>query len=343
MLKHGTLSLALAGLVTAGCSAPSPATSTPAPAAAPPAAAAAAAVGKIDRLDPALDAIIAPGAVIEKVADGFKFTEGPLWRPDGTLWFSDVVGNVMRSVTPDGKVTVLIENAGGVSTAPAGSFVGSNGMAEAPDGSVWMVQHTNRQIVKIAADHTMTPVVSKFEGKRFNSPNDLVFAKDGSLYFTDPPYGLVKQDDDPAKEIKFNGVYRFSNGKVQALVRDLNRPNGLAFSPDFKVLYVNNSDPAKNLVMRYDVATDGTLSGGRVFADLTSKTDGLADGLKVDAKGNVYTTGPGGIWVLSPEGKHLGTIAPPEGPANCGWGDDGKTLYMTAVTGVYRIKTLVGR
>ncbi|HTL02153.1 MAG TPA: SMP-30/gluconolactonase/LRE family protein [Vicinamibacterales bacterium] len=345
MLRQSTWSLALAGLLTAGCNTQTPATpaSAPAPAAATPAAAAAAAVGKIDRLDPALDSLIAPGAVIEKVADGFKFTEGPLWRPDGTLWFSDVVGNVVRSVTPDGKVTVLIENAGGVSTAPPGSFVGSNGMAEAPDGSVWMVQHTNRQIVRIAPDHTMTPVVSKFEGKRFNSPNDLVFAKDGSLYFTDPPYGLVKQDEDPAKEIKFNGVYRFSNGKVQALVRDLNRPNGLAFSPDFKVLYVNNSDPAKNLVMRYDVAADGTLSGGRVFADMTSKTEGLADGLKVDAQGNVYTTGPGGVWVLSPAGKHLGTIAPPEGPANCGWGDDGKTLYMTANTGIYRIKTLVGK
>ncbi len=263
--------------------------------------------------------------------------------PDGTLWFSDVVGNVIRSVTPDGKVAVLIEHAGGSSTAPAGSFVGPNGMAEAPDGSVWMVQHTNRQIVRIAPDHTMTPVVSTFEGKRFSSPNDLVFAKDGSLYFTDPPYGLVRQDEDPAKEITFNGVYRFAGGRVQALVRDLNRPNGLAFSPDFRVLYVNNSDPAKNLVMRYDVAGDGTVSGGRVFADLTSKTDGLADGLKVDAQGNVYTTGSGGIWILSPAGKHLGTIAPPEGPANCAWGDDGKTLYMTAVTGIYRIKTLVGK
>jgi gluconolactonase len=300
-------------------------------------------VGKIDRLDPALDALIAPGAVIEKVAGGFGFTEGPLWRPDGTLWFSDVQGNVVRSVTPDGKVTVLIRDAGGVSTAPPGSFIGSNGMAEAPDGSVWMVQHTNRQIVRIAPDRTMTPVVSKFEGKRFNSPNDLVFAKDGSLYFTDPPYGLLKQDEDPAKEIKFNGVYRFANGRVQALVRDLNRPNGLAFSPDGKVLYVNNSDAAKNLVMRYDVAADGTLSHGRVFADLTSKIDGLADGLKVDAQGNVYTTGPGGVWVLSPDGKHLGTIAPPEVPANCGWGEDGKTLYMTAVTGIYRIRTLVGK
>jgi gluconolactonase len=206
-----------------------------------------------------------------------------------------------------------------------------------------MAQHGDRQIVRVAPDLTLTPIVSKFEGKRFNSPNDLVFARDGALYFTDPPYGLFKQDDDPAKELRFNSVYRFANGRVEALVRDLNRPNGLAFSPDFTRLYVNNSDAAKNLVMRYDVAANGTLSGGRVFADLTSKIDGLADGLKVDARGNVYTTGPGGIWILSPDGKHLGTIRPPENPANCGWGEDGKTLYMTAVTGIYRVKTLVGK
>jgi gluconolactonase len=300
-------------------------------------------VGKIERLDPALDALVTPGTVIEKVAGGFKFTEGPLWRPDGTLWFSDVQGNVVRSVTPAGQVKVLIQNAGGVSSAPPDAFIGSNGMAQAPDGSAWMVPHGARQIVRVAPNHTLTPVVSRFEGKRFNSPNDLVFAKDGALYFTDPPYGLAKQDDDPDKELAFNGVYRFLNGRIQAVVRDLNRPNGLAFSPDGQILYVNNSDPAKNLVMRYDVVTDGTLVNGRVFADLTSKIDGVADGMKVDAKGNVYTTGPGGVWVLSPSGKHLGTIEPPETPANCAWGDDGKTLYMTAVTSVYRVRTLVGR
>lgn len=321
VLKHSTYALAVAAVL----------------------AAAPGGVGKIERLDPALDALVAPGAVIEKVAGGFKFTEGPLWRPDGTLWFSDVQGNVVRSVTPDGHVKVLIQNAGGVSNAPPDAFIGSNGMAQAPDGSVWMAQHGARQVARVAADHTLTPVVSRFEGKRFNSPNDLVFAQDGALYFTDPPYGLAKQDDDPAKELAFNGVYRFANGRLQALVRDLNRPNGLAFSPDGKILYVNNSDPAKNIVMRYDVAGDGTLANGRVFANLTSKVDGLADGMKVDAKGNVYTTGPGGIWVLSASGKHLGTIEPPETPANCAWGDDGKTLYMTAVTGIYRIRTLVGR
>jgi gluconolactonase len=306
-------------------------------------AAAPSGVGNIERLDAALDALVAPGTVIEKVAGGFKFTEGPLWRPDGTLWFSDVQGNVVRSVTPAGKVTVLIQNSGGVSNAPPDAFIGSNAMAQAPDGSVWIAQHGARQIVRIGADHSLTPVVSRFEGKRFNSPNDLVFAKDGALYFTDPPYGLAKQDDDPAKELTFNGVYRFANGRLQAVVRDLNRPNGLAFSPDGRILYVNNSDPAKNLVMRYDVVADGTLANGRVLANLTSKVDGLADGMKVDAKGNIFTAGPGGVWVLSPAGKHLGTIAPPETPANCAWGDNGKTLYMTAVTSVYRVRTLVGR
>ena len=179
--KRNGWSLIVAGLMSAaGCSGQSPAASAP-PAAAATAPAATAAVGTIKRLDPAFDALVAPAAVIEKVAGGFKFTEGPLWRPDGTLWFSDVQGNVMRSVTPDGKVTVLIENAGGKSTAPPDSYIGPNGMAQAPDGSVWMVQHFNRQIVRINADRSMTPMVSTFEGKRLNSPNDLVFAKDGSL------------------------------------------------------------------------------------------------------------------------------------------------------------------
>ena len=342
-LKRSRFVLALAGLIASGCGGQGPATSSTPPPATAAGPSTANVVGTIERLDPAFDALVGPGAVIEKVAGGFQFTEGPLWRPDHTLWFSDVPGNVVRSVTPQGTVTLLIENAGGVSTAPVGSFIGPNGMAEAPDGSVWMAQHGDRRIVRIVADRTLTPVVSTFEGKRFNSPNDLVFARDGALYFTDPPYGLAKQDEDPAKELRFNGVYRFANGRVQALVRDLNRPNGLAFSPDFKVLYVNNSDAAKNLVMRYDVAADGTLSGGRVFADLTSKIDGLADGLKLDSQGNVYTTGPGGVWVFSATGAHLGTIKPPETPANCGWGEDGKTLYMTAVTGIYRVKTLVGR
>ena len=237
---------------------------------------------------------------------------------------------------------MLIENAGGVSTAPPGSFIGPNGMAEAPDGSVWMAQHGDRRIVRVAPDRTLTPVVSTFEGKRFNSPNDLVFARDGALYFTDPPYGLAKQDEDPAKELRFNGVYRFANGRVagaRARPEPAERPGVLArLQGALRQQLRRGEEPGDALRRR----RGRHAVGGRVFADLTSKTDGLADGLKVDAKGNVYTTGPGGVWVLSPAGAHLGTIKPPETPANCGWGDDGKTLYMTAITGIYRVKTLVG-
>ena len=299
-------------------------------------------VGKIDRLDPAMDAIAPPGTQIEKVAGGFQFTEGPLWRPNGQLWFSDVTGNVVRSVTPGGTVASLISNAGGKTSAPPGSFIGPNGMAADKDGSVLLCQHTNRRIARVSKDHETTAFLERFEGKRFNSPNDLVFRSDGSLYFTDPPYGLLKQDDDPAKELKFNGVFRYANGKTQAVVKDLTRPNGIAFSPDEKTLYISNSDEKHKVWMAYDVAADGSVSHGRLFFDVTSQTeDGLPDGMKVDSRGNIYASGPGGLWVFSPAGKHIGTIKPPETPANCGWAEDGKALYITARTGVYRIRLAV--
>jgi gluconolactonase len=299
-------------------------------------------VGSIVRLDPAFDALAPPDAVIEKVAGGFQFTEGPLWRSDGRLWFSDVVGNVVRSVTPSGRVEVLIPESGGKTDEPAGSFIGSNGMIAGKDGEVLLCQHANRRIVSVGKDLKMTPFLENFEGKRFNSPNDLVYKSDGSLYFTDPPYGLLKQDDDPAKELKFNGVFRYAGGKLQVVVKDLTRPNGLAFSPDEKTFYVANSDEKHKVWMRYDVAADGSASNGRLLADVTAeKEDGLPDGMKVDALGNIYASGPGGVWVFAPDGKHLGTIKSPETPANCNWGDDGKTLYITARTGVYRIKLAV--
>lgn len=299
-------------------------------------------VGSIDRLDPAFDALVPKDAVIEKVAGGFQFTEGPLWRPDGVLWFSDVTGNVVRSVTPAGAAKVLIEKAGGESNAPAGSFIGPNGMIADKDGFVLLCQHTNRRIVRVGKDLTVTPYLEKFEGKRFNSPNDLVYRSDGTLYFTDPPYGLLKQDDDPAKELNFNGVYRYANGKLTAEIKDLNRPNGIALSPDGKTLYVGNSDEKKRIWMRYDVAADGSVANGKLFADVTAEKEaGVPDGFKVDSQGNLWASGPAGIWVFSPEGKHLGTLKTPEVPANCNWGDDGKSLYITANTSIYRIKTAV--
>lgn len=299
-------------------------------------------VGTIVRLDPAFDALVPKDAVIEKVAGGFEFTEGPLWRPEGVLWFSDVTANVVRSVTPAGQVTILIPKAGGETNAPPGSFIGPNGMIADKDGYVLLCQHTNRRIVRVAKDLTMTPYLEKFEGKRFNSPNDLVYRSDGTLYFTDPPYGLPKQDDDKAKELKFNGVFRYAGGKLTAVIKDLNRPNGLAFSPDEKTLYVGNSDEKKRFWTRYDVAPDGGISNGKLFADVSAeKEDGVPDGFKVDSQGNIWSSGPAGIWVFSPDGKHLGTLKTPEIPANCNWGDDGKTLYITARTSVYRVKTSV--
>lgn len=328
---YGICSLAA---LLAGCSS--------APTSAPGPAAATSGGGSIVRLDPSFDSLVPKDAVIEKVAGGFEFTEGPLWRPEGVVWFSDVTGNVLRSVTPAGQVTVLMQKAGGESTAPPGSFIGPNGMIADKDGYVLLCQHTNRRIVRVRKDLSVTPYIEKFEGKRFNSPNDLVYRSDGTLYFTDPPYGLLKQDDDPAKELKFNGVFRYANGKLTAEIKDLTRPNGLALSPDGKTLYVANSDPQKRIWMRYDVAPDGSTSNGRLFADVTAeKEEGLPDGFKVDSLGNIWTSGPAGIWVFSPDGKHLGTLKTPELPANCNWGDDGKTLYITAVKSVYRIKTAV--
>jgi gluconolactonase len=323
-------------ILTVGCST-SP---DPAPAPAKEAVGVGSGVGNIVRLDPAFDALVPRGAHIEKLAGGFQFTEGPVWRPqEQHLWFSDVMANVVRQWSANGGATIALQHAGADSDGAAGTLVGPNGEIADKDGAVLMCQHGNRRIVRVSKDLRITPLVERFEGKRFNSPNDLVYKSDGSLYFTDPPYGLAKQDDDPAKELRFNGVFRLANGKLQVVIRDLTRPNGIAFSPDQKILYVANSDEKHKVWMRYDVADNGAVANGRVFFDVTSeKEDGLPDGMKLDSQGNLYCAGPGGIWVFSPDGKHLGTIKPPETPANANWGDDGKSLYITARTGLYRIK-----
>jgi gluconolactonase len=312
-----------------------------------PAEKSAAGVGNIVRLDPAFDELVPNDAQIEKVAGGFTFIEGPLWRPNigsGALWFSDVIGNVVRQWTPDGKVIELLNPGGydGKGNLPAGGYNGPNGMATDKDDTVLLCQHGYRRIVRIDKNMQITTVVDKFEGKRLNSPNDVVFRSDGAFYFTDPPYGLPKGDADPAKELKFNGVYRYKNGKLQAVIKDLSTPNGIAFSPDQNTLYIGNSEETHKFWEAYDVNPDGTVKNPRLIKDVTSeKEEGVPDGMKVDSKGNIYGTGPGGIWVFSPDGRHLGTIKPPEIPANCGWGDDGKSLYMTARTGLYRIKLAV--
>jgi gluconolactonase len=207
-------------------------------------------------------------------------------------------------------------------------------------GRLIICEHGNRRVTRLEMDGKLKVLADRYEGKRLNSPNDVVVRSDGALYFTDPPHGLGKEDEDLAKELKFNGVYRLADGKLQLLTSELNRPNGLAFSPDEKYLYVGNSSSKRRLWMRFEVTPDGGLANGQIFADASgSPEDGVPDGMKVDKKGNVYATGPGGIWLMSPEGKHIGTIVLPSNAANCNWGDkDGKTLYITAGTGIYRVR-----
>lgn len=298
-------------------------------------------LAQVTRLDPALDALIPADAKVEKLGGGLKFTEGPVWLRDGSLLFSDVRDNAIFRWTEKEGVKEFLRPSGYTGTTPG--ITGSNGLTLDRRGRLHIAEHGDRRITRFEKG-AKTVVVDRFEGKRFSSPNDLVFRRDGSLYFTDPPYGLPKQDEDPGKEIAFNGVYRLKGGQVTVLVKDLTRPNGLAFSPDEKALYVANSDAKRKLWMRYDVAPDGTLANGRVLLDVTAETaEGLPDGLKVDRQGNVWATGPGGVWIISPAGKVLGKIVAPEVPANVGWGGaDGKTLFLTARTGLYRIRTTVG-
>ena len=246
--------------------------------------------GSIVRNDPAIDALVPVGARIEKLHDGFVFIEGPVWVQQGEpyLLFSDVQGNVIHKWTPDGELSDFMNPVfeGG------GPSAGSNGLTRDAEGRLIVMEHGRRQVTRIEADGTHTVLADRYDGKRLNSPNDAAYRSDGWLYFTDPPYGLPQQDEDPAKELEFSGIYRLGpDGELELLNRDQSRPNGIAFSPDETTLYVANSDAKRKVWMAYDVA-DGT---------------------------------------------HLGTIQPEEVPANVAWGDDGRTLYMTARTGLYRI------
>ena len=295
------------------------------------------------RLDPAFDELVPREAVIEHLADGFGFTEGPHWidGDGGAVLFSDIPGNtIFRWSATDGVSAFLSPVFEGDRD---GVMAGSNGITTDREGRILFTEHGNRQISRISADGSREVVVDNHEGNRLNSPNDLVFHSDGSLYFTDPPYGLAAQDDDPAKEVAVNGIYRLSADGELSLLADQTRPNGIGLSPDESRLYVANSDNASKIWMVYDLVADGTLTNGRVFADVTDDdAAGVPDGLKVDARGNIWATGPGGIWVFNSEGRHLGSIQPDERPANLAFGGpDGMTLFMTAQTGFYRIPVTV--
>jgi gluconolactonase len=301
---------------------------------------------EVERVDPAIDTIVPANPKVYKLAEGFKFTEGPIWIPAGYLLFSDPNSNIIYKYVPasnemPGELTVFNDKSGyeGADIAEYGQ-PGSNGLTLDGEGRLTIDQHGNRRVIRMDQDGSVAVLADRYQGKRLNSPNDLIYKKDGSLYFTDPPFGLPKFYDDPRKELDFSGVFRVKEGKVDLLTKDLIGPNGIAFSPDEKHLYVGNWDPKKKVVMRYDVATDGTLKNASVFHDLTNAPgEDAIDGVKVDQAGNVYVSGPGGLWILSSEGKHLGTIKPSMHPHNFAWGDaDGKTLYLCARSGLYRMR-----
>jgi gluconolactonase len=299
---------------------------------------------EVIRKDPGLDAIVGANPKIFKLAEGFKFTEGPIWVRDHLL-FSDPNSNIIYKYTPSeagsGKLEVFRNPSGyaGEDIAEYGQ-PGSNGLTLDPQARLTINQHGNRRVVRIEKDGREIVLADRFEGKRLNSPNDLTYRSDGTLYFTDPPFGLPRFFDDPRKELSFSGVYSLFNGKLQLLSQDLNGPNGIALSPDERYLYVGNWDEKKKVVMRYETKPDGTITKGRLFFNMTSAPgqDAL-DGIKVDKAGNLYVSGPGGLWVISPDGKHLGTIIAPKHIHNMAWGDeDGKTLYLCARSGLYRMR-----
>ncbi len=302
--------------------------------------------GTLLRLDDRFDALVPGGAVIEKVADGYAFTEGPVWvrrgDPDPYLLFSDIPNNAVRRWSPtegqsDHIIPVFEDE------YPEGRSVGSNGLLIDSEGRLILAEHGNRRLSRREADGSITVLADSYNGMRLNSPNDGVFHSSGAIYFTDPPYGLLQQDDDPDKELDFNGIFRLlPDGTVQHLAEQ-SRPNGIALAPDEGTLYVANSDGADMVWYAYDVAEDGTLGPGRVFVDANDwDAPGAADGMAIDRNGNLFATGPGGVWVIAPDGTHLGSIQPDEPPANAGWGDDGNTLYMTGRTGLYRITLSTG-
>jgi gluconolactonase len=299
---------------------------------------------KVVRLDPAIDRIVPRGARLEKLAGGFQFTEGPVWHPDGYLLFSDPNANTIYRWSPEGSVSVF-RSKSGYTGFDIGRYhqPGSNGLTLDRDGLLTINEHGNRRVTRLERTGKITVLADRYEEKRLNSPNDLVYRSDGTLYFTDPPFGLPKAFDDPAKELPFSGVYMVRDGKVTLLTKELSGPNGIAFSPDERYLYLDNWDLKRKVLMRYEVNPDGTLGRGLVFRDFTRDPEPVAlDGIKVDQRGNVYVSAPGGIWILAPSGKALGRIVPPEHDANFAFGDeDGKSLYLTASTGLYRLRVSV--
>jgi gluconolactonase len=306
----------------------------------------AATIGTVERLDPRFDRLIPREAAIEKLADGFKWSEGPVWIADGGyLLFSDIPRNSVMKWKESAGISLFLKPAGYTGSDERGGESGSNGLTLDAQGRLILCQHGDRRLARRESDGRFTTLADRYEGKRFNSPNDVALKSNGDFYFTDPPYGLEKGPDDPARELDFCGVYRLSrDGQLTLLTKDMTRPNGLAFAPDEKTLYVAQSDPERAVWMAFEVKGDGTLGRGRVFFDATKSVGqkglpGLPDGMKVDKAGNLFATGPGGVNVFAPDGTLLGRINTGEPTANCCFGGDGSVLYITANMNLCRIKT----
>ena len=307
-------------------------------------------VGSVERLDPALDSLVAPDARYEVLATGFQWSEGPVWRAkQGDVLFSDVPANTIYRWTDSTGLSVFLRPAGFTTPNPPGRELGSNGLTLDARGALVMADHGNRQVARLDEENfTKLTIAARYGGKRLNSPNDVAYHSNGDLYFTDPPYGLRGLDADSAKEQPHNGVYRVTpSGEVTLLTSELSFPNGIAFSPDERTLYVANSDPKRPVWMAYDVQADGSVANGRVHFDAIALVNagkkGVPDGLKVDRAGHLFATGPGGVLVISPAGKHLGTIETGQPTANCAFGDaDGRTLYVTANDRLLRVKLRTG-
>ena len=307
-------------------------------------------IGSIERLDPAFDKLIPPGAVIEVLGEGFDWSEGCCWIKDqGYLLFSDIPPNKIMKWDPQSGLSLFKERIGYTGKEPFVSPTpepGTNGLMLDSAGRLVCCCHGDRCIKRIEKDGTITVLADKFEGKRFNSPNDLVYKSNGDLYFTDPPYGLPLREKDPGKELDWFGVYRLApDGKVTLLTKEMTRPNGIGFSPDEKTLYVAQSDAQAPIWRAFPVNADGTLGDSRVLFDATpwvkERRPGAPDGLAVDKQGHIWATGPGGVYCITPAGKVLGRINTGQRTANCKFGEDGKTLFLCADMYICRVKTNV--
>jgi gluconolactonase len=295
-------------------------------------------------LEPRFEALVPAGTRIEKVVDGREWAEGPVWvREGGYLLFSDVVANRIYRWSPAEGLSVFLDRSGYTGAEPfTGREPGSNGLALDARGRLVFARHGDRQIVRREPDGRINVLADRFEGKRLNSPNDLVYRSTGDLYFTDPPFGLPGSYDDPARELRHQGVYRLAgDGTLTLLTRELRAPNGIAFSPDERTLYVSNADAARLVWMAYPVKEDGSLGGGKLFFDGTrafAGRRGTADGMKVDRDGNLFAVGPGGVYVFAPDATLLGWIDVGGNVGNVAWGEDGSTLFIAANAAVYRMR-----